>query len=68
MHVPASRAGVYVNLEPVTSALLGITILKDAFSAATILGGLMILLASVVITTSSGNSAQEQINEMCCPT
>ena len=41
--VPASRAGVFLNLEPVIGSLLGETLLHERLGAAAILGGVLIL-------------------------
>ena len=47
--VEASRAGVYLNLEPLTGALLGITLFRDALDAGMVIGGVLILAAAWVI-------------------
>jgi drug/metabolite transporter (DMT)-like permease len=41
--VPASRAGVFLNLEPLLGTLLGVAILHEALGWLTILGGALIL-------------------------
>jgi drug/metabolite transporter (DMT)-like permease len=41
--VPASRAGVFLNLEPLIGSLLGVTLLHERLRAAAILGGVLIL-------------------------
>ncbi len=48
--VPASRAGVFVNLEPVIGAVLGVTVLGETLGALAIAGGLLILGAALAIT------------------
>jgi drug/metabolite transporter (DMT)-like permease len=48
--VPASRAGVFVNLEPVIGAILGVTILGESLGPLAIVGGVLILAAAVAIT------------------
>ena len=48
--VPASRAGVFLNLEPLVGALLGILVLGDAWGVATVAGGALIIGAAVVIS------------------
>lgn len=48
--VPASRAGIFVNLEPLIGCALGITVLHDPLSALTMLGGLMIVGSAVAVT------------------
>jgi drug/metabolite transporter (DMT)-like permease len=37
--VPASRAGVFLNLEPLVGALLGVLVLGEAWGAGTVVGG-----------------------------
>jgi drug/metabolite transporter (DMT)-like permease len=46
-HMPASRAGVFLNLEPVVGSVLGITILHEHLGKMAILGGLLIIAAAV---------------------
>lgn len=41
--VPASRAGVFLNLEPVIGSLLGETLLHERLGAVAILGGVLIV-------------------------
>lgn len=48
--IPASQAGVFINLEPVVGALLGAALFHDAFSARSIGGGLLIVVAAVVVS------------------
>ena len=50
--VPASRAGVFVNLEPVIGAALGVTILGETLGALAFVGALLILGAALAITRS----------------
>lgn len=49
-NVPASRAGVFVNLEPVIGATLGVTVLGETLGALALAGGVLILGAAVAIT------------------
>jgi drug/metabolite transporter (DMT)-like permease len=48
--VPASQAGVFVNLEPVVGAILGVVLFHEAMGALAILGGLLILGAAAVVS------------------
>jgi drug/metabolite transporter (DMT)-like permease len=48
--VPASRAGVFVNLEPVIGAFLGVTVLGDTLGPLALVGGLLIVAAAVAIS------------------
>lgn len=46
-HMPASKAGVFLNLEPVVGSILGIIILGESLSGMAVIGGLMIISAAV---------------------
>jgi drug/metabolite transporter (DMT)-like permease len=48
--VPASQAGVFVNLEPVVGAILGVILFHEAMGVFAIVGGLLILGAAVVVS------------------
>ena len=48
--VPASRAGVYLNLEPVVGVALGVALLGEPLSGATAAGGLLVLAAAVRVS------------------
>ena len=51
--VPASRAGIFLNLEPLVGALLGILVLGEAWGPATIVGGALIVGAALVVSHRS---------------
>ena len=51
-HVPASRAGVFLNIEPAVGAILGVSVLGDRLGAGTWIGGALIIAAAVVLTTT----------------
>ncbi|HEY4217132.1 MAG TPA: DMT family transporter [Gemmatimonadaceae bacterium] len=51
--VPASQAGVFVNLEPLVGAILGVALFDDTFGLLSIVGGLLIVVAAVVVTSRS---------------
>jgi drug/metabolite transporter (DMT)-like permease len=51
--VPASRAGIFLNLEPLVGALLGILVLGEAWGPATIIGGALIVGAALVVSHRS---------------
>jgi drug/metabolite transporter (DMT)-like permease len=57
-HVPASRAGVFLNIEPAVGAILGVEVLGDRLGAGTWIGGALIIAAAVVLTTT-GRGEQE---------
>jgi drug/metabolite transporter (DMT)-like permease len=50
-HVPASRAGVFLNVEPALGSFLGVKLLGEHLGPYAWLGGAMILAAAVVVTT-----------------
>ena len=47
---PASRAGVFVNIEPVVGALLGVAILGESLGPGALVGGTLILGAAWLIS------------------
>jgi drug/metabolite transporter (DMT)-like permease len=51
--VPASRAGVFLNLEPLVGALLGILVLGEAWGPGTVVGGVLIIGAALVVSHRS---------------
>ena len=46
-HMPASKAGVFLNLEPVVGSVLGILVLHEQLAHTAILGGVFIIGAAV---------------------
>jgi drug/metabolite transporter (DMT)-like permease len=46
-HMPAARAGVFLNLEPVVGTVLGVMILHERLGEMAIVGGLLIIGAAV---------------------
>jgi drug/metabolite transporter (DMT)-like permease len=48
-HVPASQAGVFLNLEPVVGTLLGVLLLHDVLGSYSILGGLLVIGTAVFV-------------------
>jgi drug/metabolite transporter (DMT)-like permease len=51
--VPASQAGVLLNMEPLMGSLLGVFVLHEHLSSIAYVGGLLILLAAVILTRGS---------------
>lgn len=49
--VPASQAGVLLNMEPLIGSLLGVFVLHEYLGPVAWIGGGMILLAAIVLTT-----------------
>ena len=47
--VPASQAGVFLNLEPVVGTLLGVMLLHDVLGSYAIVGGLLVIGAAVYV-------------------
>lgn len=52
-HVPASRAGVFLNIEPALGSWLGVELLHERIGPFAWLGGALILAAAVTLTTRS---------------
>ena len=50
-HVPASRAGVFLNIEPALGSYLGVRLLGDRLGPLACLGGALILAAAITLTT-----------------
>jgi drug/metabolite transporter (DMT)-like permease len=55
--VPASQAGVFLNLEPVVGTVLGVLILGDLLGAYAIIGGLLVIGAAVFVAASDNHEA-----------
>ncbi len=62
--VPASQAGVLLNIEPLMGSVLGVALLGDRLGGWAYLGGGMILLAALVLTALSPAAAAEASNEI----
>jgi drug/metabolite transporter (DMT)-like permease len=52
-HVPASRAGVLLNIEPLLGSWLGVKLLGEHLGPFAWVGGGLILAAAVALTTRS---------------
>ena len=50
-HVPASRAGVFLNIEPALGSWLGVKLLGDQLGPHAWFGGALILAAAITLTT-----------------
>lgn len=59
-HVPASRAGVFLNIVPALGSILGVELLGERLGPNAWLGGALIVGAAVVLT-SRGNEPEPQI-------
>jgi len=49
-HVPASRAGVFLNIEPALGSILGVELLGERLGPFAWLGGALILAAAITLT------------------
>ena len=59
--VPASQAGVLLNMEPLIGSLLGVLILHEHLGGWAYVGGMMILVAAVTLTMRSSANVEEPI-------
>jgi drug/metabolite transporter (DMT)-like permease len=50
--VPASRAGVFLNIEPALGSILGVTVLGERLGPGAWIGGALIVSAVIVLTTT----------------
>jgi drug/metabolite transporter (DMT)-like permease len=55
-HVPASRAGVFLNIEPALGSFLGVKLLGEHLGPYAWLGGGLILAAAVTLTSRGHES------------
>jgi drug/metabolite transporter (DMT)-like permease len=59
--VPASQAGVLLNMEPLIGSILGVFVLHESLGPTARTGGGMILAAAILITTRSRTRVREQL-------
>ena len=57
--VPASQAGVLLNIEPLIGSVLGVAVLGEHLGSSAFVGGAMIVVAAVALTTRSSRAATE---------
>jgi len=62
-HVPASRAGVFLNIEPALGSILGVELLGEQLGPFALLGGALIIGAAAVLTTRGSEAGPEVILE-----
>ncbi len=61
--VPASEAGVLLNMEPLVGSLLGIFLLHEHLGPSAWAGGLLILLAAITLTTRRQTGAAPETDD-----
>ena len=61
--VPASQAGILLNMEPLIGSLLGIFFLGDRLGLTAWLGGALILGAAITLTTQSKTHVSRKSNQ-----
>jgi drug/metabolite transporter (DMT)-like permease len=59
--VPASQAGVLLNMEPLMGSVLGVVVLGERLGPSAWAGGGLILAAAVTLTTRSTTRVREQL-------
>jgi drug/metabolite transporter (DMT)-like permease len=59
--VPASQAGVLLNMEPLMGSLLGVLVLGERLGPGAWVGGAFILTAAIALTTRSKTRVREQL-------
>jgi drug/metabolite transporter (DMT)-like permease len=62
-HVPASRAGVFLNIEPALGSVLGVELLGEKLGPYAWFGGALILAAAITLTTRGHKPEPEVILE-----
>jgi len=59
--VPASQAGVLLNMEPLMGSLLGVLVLGETLGPSAWVGGGLILAAAITLTTHSKTQVREPV-------
>jgi drug/metabolite transporter (DMT)-like permease len=54
-HVPASQAGVFINLEPVIGAILGVIVFSDILGPYALVGGVLVVGAAIYVASSENH-------------
>jgi drug/metabolite transporter (DMT)-like permease len=62
-HVPASRAGVFLNIEPALGSILGVELLGEKLGPYAWVGGALILAAAITLTARGKEPQAEAILE-----
>jgi drug/metabolite transporter (DMT)-like permease len=64
MHrVPASRAGVFLNIEPAMGSLLGVVLMGDHLGPGAWLGAILIVAAVIVLTRAPQHVSPELLRD-----
>lgn len=58
--VPASRAGVFLNLEPVIGSVLGVSVLGEHLGPVAWIGGAFIVGTAVIMTSRPGSHIEDE--------
>jgi drug/metabolite transporter (DMT)-like permease len=56
--VPASRAGVFLNIEPALGSILGVAVLGERLGPGAYIGGALIIAAVIVLTTTGHRESE----------
>jgi drug/metabolite transporter (DMT)-like permease len=59
--VPASQAGVLLNMEPLIGGMLGVFVLGERLGPGAWIGGGLILASAVTLTTRSTTTVMEHV-------
>jgi drug/metabolite transporter (DMT)-like permease len=59
--VPASQAGIFLNMEPLMGSVLGVVVLGEQLGPSAWAGGGLILVSAVTLTTRSKTRVREQM-------
>ena len=59
VRVPASKAGVFINLEPVVGAILGVALLGDVLGPYAVFGGVLVIGAAIYVAISDDHPVAE---------
>ena len=62
-YVPASQAGVFINLEPVVGAILGVVIFSDILGPYALIGGVLVVGAALYVASSPNHPEDESPRE-----
>jgi drug/metabolite transporter (DMT)-like permease len=61
--VPASQAGILLNMEPLMGSLLGVFVMGDHLGPSAWLGGGLILISAITLTTGSQTEVKAAVGE-----